>query len=76
MVKLALGPVLLGLMVGVALALGTSSLVESLLFGVEPTDPVGVMGGGLALLFTAGIAAYLPARRAGSVDPVKALKAE
>jgi predicted permease len=75
-VRQALRPVLLGLVVGLGVALGFSTLVESLLFGVEPWDPAGVLGGSVVLLVTAMVAAYLPARRAGGVDAVRALKAE
>jgi len=75
-VRQALGPVLLGLLAGLAVALGTSRLVESLLFGVEPSDPIGLMGGSLVLLLTAALAAYLPARRAGRVDAARALKGD
>jgi predicted permease len=75
-VRQALGPVLIGLFTGLAVALGASKLVESLLFGVEPSDPAGLVGGSLVLLVTAALAAYLPARRAGGVDAVRALKGE
>jgi predicted permease len=75
-VRQALGPVVVGLAVGLAVALGASKLVQSLLFGVEPSDPVGLVGGSAVLLLTAALAAYLPARRAGGVDAVRALRAE
>lgn len=75
-IRRALGPVILGLMAGLALALGTSRLLEGLLIGVRPTDPIGVVGGSLGLLLTAAVAAYLPARRAERVDPMRALKAD
>jgi hypothetical protein len=76
MVKQALGPVLVGLVLGLVGTLAVSRLVRSLLLGVEPTDPIGLVGGSLVLMLTAALAAYLPARRAGRVDPVRALKAE
>lgn len=72
----ALGPVLLGLIVGLSTAMAASKLFESLLIGVRPIDPVSLLGGSLVLLATAVVAAYLPARRAGGVDPVRALKVE
>ncbi len=75
-VRQALGPVVVGLVAGLAVSLGASKLIQSLLFGVEPSDPLGLVGGSMILLMTAAVAAYLPARRAGSVDPVKALKVE
>jgi hypothetical protein len=75
-VRQALGPIMMGLVAGLAMALGASKLVEGLLFGVEPSDPIGILGGSIVLLLTAALAAYLPARRAGGVDAVRALKAD
>jgi ABC-type antimicrobial peptide transport system permease subunit len=69
---LALGGVPLGL--GAAVAL--SGLMASLLFGVSPLDPVTYVVVPLVLLAAVVAASYLPARRAASVDPVDALKAE
>ncbi|HEX2253051.1 MAG TPA: ABC transporter permease [Thermoanaerobaculia bacterium] len=66
--------VLLGALVGVAIALVGTRVMSSLLYGVAPTDPVTfglVLGGLLALAF---VASYLPARRATRVDPVVALR--
>jgi ABC-type lipoprotein release transport system permease subunit len=51
-------------------------LVSSLLFGVTPTDPLALGGACLVLLAAAGAAAYLPARRATSIDPVRTLRAD
>lgn len=72
----ALVPVGAGLLLGLVASWGASGLTKSLLLGVEPTDPAGLMGGGLALLGMAALAAYLPARRAGRVDAVAALKVD
>ncbi len=65
-----------GIAVGTATALGLSGLVRSLLFGVAPTDPWSFAAAGLALLFIATAACYLPAHRASAVDPIAALRAE
>jgi predicted permease len=75
-VRQALGPVVVGLLTGVVVALGASRFVRSLLFGVEPADPLGVFGGSAVLLLAAALAAYLPARRAAGVDPGRALRVE
>jgi ABC-type lipoprotein release transport system permease subunit len=56
--------------------LAAAGLVRSLLFGVEPTDPVSLMGGVAVLIMASLLAAYLPARRAMLVDPVQALRTE
>ncbi|MCJ7629715.1 MAG: hypothetical protein MUO50_15175 [Longimicrobiales bacterium] len=75
-IRQALGPVVVGLAGGLVVSMGASRLVRSILFGVEPSDPLGLVGGSVVLLLTATLAAYLPARRAGRVDPVRALKVE
>lgn len=66
----------LGIALGLVAALGVTRVARSLLVGVSPTDPLvlGTVLGGLAL-FTL-VASWLPARRAGRVTPVVALKSE
>jgi ABC-type antimicrobial peptide transport system permease subunit len=49
---------------------------EGLLFGVTASDPVTVIGVPLVLALVAGIAGYLPARRASRIDPAIALRAD
>ncbi|MFH1763992.1 MAG: ADOP family duplicated permease [Gemmatimonadota bacterium] len=75
-IRQALGPVVVGIAGGLVVSIGASRLVQSILFGVEPSDPLGLVGGSVVLLLTATTAAYLPALRAGRVDPVRALKVE
>ncbi|HEX4684507.1 MAG TPA: ABC transporter permease [Gemmatimonadaceae bacterium] len=66
----------LGLGIGIAGALLTSSLLRGLLFGVEPHDPT-TLGAVAALITAVGVAAcWLPARRAASVDPAVALRSD
>lgn len=61
---------------GVVLALGTTRVLEGLLFGVEPGEPV-VLGGAAVLLgIVAVVASWIPARRAARIDPAEALRAE
>ncbi len=66
----------LGVGIGIAGAIALTGLVKSLLFEVPPTDAVTFSGVGLTLLAAAGIASYLPARRAAAIDPNEALRAE
>jgi putative ABC transport system permease protein len=68
--------VILGLTIGVGLALGLTSVVRGLLYQVQPYDPSTLAGVGAALVAVALTASYIPARRAASVDPVQALRAE
>jgi predicted permease len=68
------GLVALGSAIGVGLALGASRLLASLLYGVQPTDPV-AMAGAIAVLLAVGmLAAFVPARRASLVDPAVVLR--
>jgi ABC-type lipoprotein release transport system permease subunit len=55
---------------------GVVALVKSLLYGVEPADPLSFAAAGAAMLAVAVAAAWLPARSAARVDPVKALRCE
>jgi putative ABC transport system permease protein len=66
----------LGVGIGIAGAVALTGLVKSLLFEVPPTDVFTFSGVGLTLLAAAALASYLPARRAASVDPNIALRAD
>jgi putative ABC transport system permease protein len=65
-----------GAAIGVGAAIGLSQVMESLLFSVSRRDPVTFIAVPVALVVVAGLACYLPARRAMRVDPVVALRAE
>jgi predicted permease len=66
----------LGIVGGVAGAMGLSQLLRGLLYGVTRTDPVGLAAVLLVLLGTTLLASSIPARRASRVDPIIALRAE
>ncbi len=68
--------VLAGLTLGWLATLGLAPLVRSLLYGVAPIDPPTLAGVSALLLAVAAVAAYLPARRATTADPVTALRIE
>jgi putative ABC transport system permease protein len=68
--------VLVGSLVGLALAAALGRLLDTLLFGVEPLDPLAYASVAGLLAFTAMLAAAGPAWRAASIDPVDALRAE
>ena len=63
-----------GVVIGVAVAIGVTRFLRSLLYDVSPTDPVILIGTCLTLLLVALAASWIPARRAASVDPSEALR--
>lgn len=66
----------LGIAFGLAAALVASSLLQGLLFGVDPVSPVLYGGVAVGLGIVALAASALPARKAASVDPVTALRGD
>jgi len=66
----------IGVVVGVAAALATTRLLQSLLFEVQPTDPATLIAVAVGLVLLAAVASWLPARRAMRVDPVEALRTQ
>jgi ABC-type antimicrobial peptide transport system permease subunit len=69
-------PVVVGLVVGVCLALGASYLLRGVLYGLNTIDGVSFVGVSILFLAIALLAAYLPSRRATQVDPMVALRYE
>jgi ABC-type antimicrobial peptide transport system permease subunit len=65
-----------GAAMGVAGALAASPLIRSLLYGVDPLDPMTISGAALLLVAAAALASYLPLRRAIRVDPVAILRGQ
>jgi predicted permease len=66
----------IGVACGLVVAIIVMRLMSSLLFKVSPVDPVAYGAASLGLVATAFLASYLPSRRASTVDPVEALRAE
>jgi predicted permease len=71
-----IGLALVGLAIGIAAALGVTRYMQSMLYGVRPTDPFTYVATALLVVTVAILACYLPARRAAGVDPVVALRCE
>jgi putative ABC transport system permease protein len=76
MMRSTLPPVLVGVAVGTAGALATSTVLRGLLFEVHAADPATYAGGVAFLLAVALVASWLPARRAAKVDPAITLRSE
>jgi len=67
---------LLGVALGLPLALALARILGAVLFGIAPYDPVTLILSGLTLVGVAVVAAWIPARRAAKVDPMVALRYE
>ncbi len=67
---------LIGVAIGVLVALGVTRLISSMIFGVTPYDPVTFITVAVVLVAVAFLACYIPARRAMRVDPMIALRYE
>jgi len=68
--------VLAGLLLGVPLAIGAGRLISAQLYGVSSWDPLALSMAGAALAISAFFAAVIPARRAASISPMRALRME
>ena len=72
----ALFQVLFGLLLGIPAALLAGHLMASELYGVGAYDPLSLAGATLVLALCAGVAVFVPARRAASIEPMQALRTE
>ncbi len=67
---------LVGILMGLGIALAATRALESLLFGIESADVGTFLSMSAALVLVGLLASYLPARRASSVDPIESLRAD
>jgi ABC-type antimicrobial peptide transport system permease subunit len=68
--------VVLGAVIGVAVALASTRVLGSLLFGVKPVDPIVFAAMSAMMVVIGGLASYIPARRASSVNPIESLRSD
>jgi ABC-type antimicrobial peptide transport system permease subunit len=66
----------IGVACGLVVAFLVMGLMSALLFKVSPADPVTYAAVSIGMGVTAFLASYVPSRRAATVDPVEALRAE
>jgi ABC-type antimicrobial peptide transport system permease subunit len=65
-----------GVVVGVVLLLGFIKVMKSFVYQLSPADPMSIMSAAVFLMILTLVAAWLPARRAATVDPAMALRTE
>jgi putative ABC transport system permease protein len=76
MLQDAAAPVILGTVIGLAAAAAATRVIASFLFNTTPADPLTFAVAAMALIAAGSVAAWLPARYAARVDPIRALRAE
>lgn len=72
--RAGMGPVAVGLLIGIVASLGVNRILQSQLVGVSPYDPVTMASALVVFLLVALLACHVPARRAMNVDPAVALR--
>jgi ABC-type antimicrobial peptide transport system permease subunit len=72
----AVGVIAIGATIGLALSIAFARVLNTMLFGVEPLDPMTFAAVAIVLILTAAVSIAGPAWRATRIDPVLALRAE
>jgi putative ABC transport system permease protein len=68
--------VVVGVVLGVGVALAATRLLGTLLYGVKPVDPIVFAGMSVMMIAIGALASYMPARRASSVNPIDSLRSD
>jgi ABC-type antimicrobial peptide transport system permease subunit len=76
MLRQAVVVTVIGLAAGIPLTIAGGKAVSSFLYGVEPIDPASLAAAAVIISVVAGLAAYLPARRAARLEPLSALRSD
>jgi predicted permease len=66
----------IGIAIGLPVTLALSRLMRAFFYGIEPHDPVTIIGTVVIMVTVAALAAWIPARRAAKIDPMEALRYE
>jgi ABC-type antimicrobial peptide transport system permease subunit len=66
----------IGVAIGLPVALALSRVIRFIFYGIEPHDPLTVIGTVVLMVIVAALAAWIPARRAAKIDPMEALRYE
>ncbi|HKQ73673.1 MAG TPA: ABC transporter permease [Blastocatellia bacterium] len=72
----ALTLVVAGVVIGLLASMAATQTFSTFLFGLEPNDPLTIVGATLLLIALAALASYLPARRAARISPMAAVREE
>ena len=75
-IRESLWMVVAGLIVGIPAALALTQVLREALYGIKPNDPLSFIAAGVLMLAVAAVAAWIPARRAARVDPMRALRCD
>jgi predicted permease len=72
----ALSLAAIGIAIGLPVALALVRVIRGIFYGVEPYDPLTMIGAAILMITVAALAAWIPARRAAKIDPMEALRYE
>jgi ABC-type antimicrobial peptide transport system permease subunit len=75
-VRQALMPTLVGTLLGAVGAAVAGALIRSRLHGTTPVDPLAFAAAGVLMVVVMTVASWIPARQAGTVDPLQVLRTE
>jgi ABC-type antimicrobial peptide transport system permease subunit len=64
----------LGIALGAGLSIWAAQFIKTLLYGLEPRDPTTFVAAAALLMLVGALAAWLPARRASRIDPMRVLR--